>query len=148
VQIIITFGVDTLVNCKVFTVFLRNKSMGAVRASQGVLLRKAVFLRAKFCITDLTADLTLGAVILIKIRHRSITAWACASLGYITLRTPGDRFNYFLVALFVVFQKPLILNGFVMDYLRKDISFEFLIFGRVSIIKGPLLQRNVFSDKK
>jgi len=133
---------------EIFTVFLRNKSMGAVRAPQSVLLRKAILLRTKFCITDLTADLTLGAVVFIQIRNRGITAWACASLGYITLRTPDDRFYDFLVALFVVFQKPLIFNSFIMDYFRKDIGFELLVLRGMAVIKSPLLKRNVFSDEK
>jgi len=92
--------------------------------------------------------LTLRAIVLIQIRHRGIAARALTGLRDITFRPSRNGFKHFTIALLVVFQKPLIFNGFVMYHLGKDIGFEFLIFRRVTIIESPLLQRNIFSDKK
>ena len=112
------------------------------------LLREAVFLRAEFSITDLAADLTFRAIVLIEIRHRGIASWAFTGFRDITFRTSRNRFKDFTIALLVVFQKPLIFNGFIVDDFGKDIGFEFLILRRMAVIKSPLLQRNIFSDKK
>ena len=133
---------------EIFTVFLRNEGMGTVRTAQGVLLRKSVFLRIKGGSTHFAADLTFGAIVFIEIRHRGITAGASTILADIAFRTSSDRSDDLPVTQFVVFQKPLVLNGFIMDYHGKDIGFKFLVFRRMTVIKSPLLKRNIFSDKK
>jgi hypothetical protein len=91
--------------------------------------------------------LSLRAIILVEIRHRGIATRTGAVLRNITFRAPINRLNHITITELVVFLKPLIFNSFVMDYFRKDICFEFLVFRRMAVIKGPLLQRDIFSDK-
>jgi hypothetical protein len=81
------------------------------------------------------------------VRHRSITTWAGTFFRNVAFGAPINRFNHFIVRESVVFQEPLIFNGFVADDFGKHIRFEFLVLGRMAVVKSPLLQRDIFSDK-
>ena len=98
--------------------------------------------------TDLTEYLAFGAVIPVEEWHGGITAGTGAFFGDIASRTPDDRLNHFIVTEPIVFQEPLVFNGSVINNLGKDIGFELLVFRGVGVIKSPLLQGNIFSDKK
>ena len=98
--------------------------------------------------TDFAEHLAFGAVIPVKEWHGSVTTRTGAVLRDVTVRPPYDGINHLVVAELIVFQEPLVFNGFVTDDLGKDIGFKLLVFRGVRIIKSPLLQRNVFSDKK
>jgi hypothetical protein len=113
-----------------------------------MLLGKTVFLRAKWSTTDFAKDLSFRTIILIEVRHRSFAARASTFFGDITFGAPFNRFNHLTVTEFVVFLKPLIFNSFVTDYCRKNICFKFLILRGRAVIKSPLLQRDIFSDKQ
>jgi len=66
----------------------------------------------------------------------------------ITIGTPFDGFNDYIVPKPVVFQKPMVINNFIMDYLGKNIGFKLLILRGMTVIKSPLLKWNIFGDKK
>ena len=71
-----------------------------------------------------------------------------AVLRNITFLASGNRFQGYVVAELVVNEKivpvPVLL---VTDDFWKYISFEFLVFRGVGIIKSPLLERNIFANK-
>ena len=67
---------------------------------------------------------------------------------YITFTATFDRFENIIIAFFVILNKQIIIHNFLMDYDRKNIGFEFLIFRRMGVIKSPLLQRYIFCNEK
>ena len=71
-----------------------------------------------------------------------------AVLGNITFATAKDRFDGFVIALFVVGNEvspfPILFEGY--DF-GKLINFKLLILGRMGIIESPLFERNVSADK-
>ena len=77
VEIVGAFGIDALVDDKVFPVFFGNKGISTVRTPQ-LHGREAAFSRGKLGSTDLTEELTFGAVILVKKRFRGVTPGAMA----------------------------------------------------------------------
>jgi hypothetical protein len=83
--------------------------------------------------------LTFRAIILVKIRHWSVTARTGAFLWDITFGTSVYGLNHLTVTEFIVFQKPLIFNCLITDDAWEDIGFEFLVLRRMAIIKSPLL---------
>jgi hypothetical protein len=138
-QIVRTLRVDAFVDDEVLTVFLWNQGMGTVRALKSMLLGKAVFLRAEWSTTNFTKDLSFRTIILVEIRHRSFAARTGAFLRDITFGASVYGFNHFTVTELVVFQKPLIFNFLIIDDIWENIGFEFLVLGRMAIIKSPLL---------
>ena len=77
VKVVGAFGIDALVDDKVFPVFFGNESISTVRAPQ-LYGREAAFSWRKPGSTDLTEELAFGAVILVKKGFRGVTAWAMA----------------------------------------------------------------------
>ncbi len=66
----------------------------------------------------------------------------------ITFTTTKNRANGFTIALFVVGDEILpVPILFIRDNLRKLINLEFLILWRMGIVKCPLLERNISTDK-
>ena len=102
-------------------------------------------------LTDFAQDLAFRAIVLIKVRHWSITARTFAVFTDITFGTSSDRLNWLigiLIAPGKIEHKILIIPRFnIVKNERKLINFKFLIFGRMGIIKSPLLERDIFADK-
>ena len=93
------------------------------------------------CLADLAQKLAfLLTIIPHEIVHRGVTGRAGTMLWNITIVVPENRFNGFVIALFVieneVFPIPLLLIGY--DF-REFINLELLVLGRMGIIKSPLL---------
>lgn len=65
------------------------------------------------------------------------------------IRFPADGFQYFSIMRGWVFIDDFFPREFRERLLnnRKLIYFELLIFGRMGVVKGPLLQRYIFADK-
>lgn len=147
VEVVGAFGIDTLVDDKVFPFFFGNEGISAVRASQ-LHGREAAFGGGKSGGTDFAEKLSFGTVILVEERFRGITAWAVAVVRNITFRAAADRADFFAVALFVVgdkfFVSPVLSE--VGDQ-REFIDFEFLVLWGMGIVKSPLLERNVSADE-
>ena len=77
VEVVRAFGIDALVDDKVFPVLFGNKSVSTVRAPQ-LHGRETAFRWRKPGGTDLTEELAFGAVILVKERFRGVAARAMA----------------------------------------------------------------------
>ena len=146
-QVIGALWIDAFVDDEVLTAFLRNQGVGTVRTLKGMLLGEAVFLRTEWSTTDFAKDLSFRTIILVEIRHRSITARAGTFFGDITFGAPINWLNHLAVTELVVFLKPLVFNGFIANNVGKNIGFKFLVLGRMTIIKCPLPKRNIFSNK-
>jgi hypothetical protein len=103
------------------------------------LFGKAIFVRAKWSTTDFAEYLPFRAIVLVEIRHRSIAVRTGAFLRDITFGASVYGLNHLTVTELVVFQKPLIFNFLIIDDIWENIGFEFLVLGRMAIIKSPLL---------
>ena len=147
VEVVGAFGIDALVDDKVFPVFFGNKGISTVRAAQ-LHGREAAFSWRESGSTDFTEELAFGAVILVKERFRGITAWAVAVVRDIAFRAAADGADFFAVALFVVrdefFVSPVLPE--IRDQ-REFVNFELLILWRMGILESPLLKWNISADK-
>lgn len=147
VEVVGAFGIDTLVDDKVFPVFFGNEGISAVRAPQ-LHGREAAFGGGKPGGTDLAEELAFGAVILVKERFRGVTAWAVAVVRNIAFRAAADGADFFAVALFVVwdefFVSPVLAE--VGDQ-REFIDFELLVLWGMGIVKSPLFKRDVSANE-
>ena len=70
---------------EVFPVFLRDESMSAVGAAQGVVSGETVVIRRETCAADLAAKLSGRAVVAVEIGLRSIAGRAAAVPGDVAL---------------------------------------------------------------
>ena len=122
--------------------------MGTVRAAQLKGLIVTVF-RMETRLTDFTKELTGRAIVFVNIGFRSIAAGTYTIAGDITVFIPvsGNRLDYDVIPLPVIFEKQLVVNRFVVNDLWKFINLELLIFGGVGVIERPLLEGNIFCDK-
>ena len=149
-DIVRALGINTFMDNKVFTVFLANQCMRAMRASQNRSFCKTTFIRwCKTILAYLTKKLAfLFAIIPYKILEWSIAKVTVAVLWNITFTTTKDGFDGFVIALFVVGNEvsPFLILFEGYDF-GKFINFKLLIFWRMGIIKSPLLKRNVSADK-
>ena len=92
--------------------------------------------------------MTFGAIVLIEKGFRSIAPGAGTVVRDVTFRAAADRSDFLAVTLFKVRDEILIIPILpeVGDQ-RKFINLEFLVLGRVGVIKSPLLERNISADK-
>lgn len=100
-KVIGAFRVHTFVDGKVFPVFLWNKSIAAVWASQ-FHGGEAALCRREPCGTDFAEDLPFRAIVFVKEGFGSITAGAGAFVRDITLGASADRAYFLTIAFFVV----------------------------------------------
>jgi hypothetical protein len=143
-----TFGVHTFVDDEVFTVFLRNQDMSAVRTAQSQRLIMAADTGRKAVITDLAHQLALGTVVLIEVDHGSTTTRTAGLFWNITGRASADRFHFTAVTLPVIALEVVpvpVLFRSTDD--RKLVDREFLVLWGVGILMGPLFEWNVSADK-
>lgn len=147
VKIIRALWIYAFMNDEMFPVFLRDESVATMRASKfdG---REATFIRREMGVTDFAEKLSFGTIILIKERFWSITTRTAAAVRDIEGRATTDGKDLLTVAFFVVrneiFERTILAE--VRDQ-GKIINLEFLIFGRMGIIKSPLSERKVSTDK-
>lgn len=147
VEVVGAFGIDTLVDDKVFPVFFGNEGISTVRAAQ-LHGREAAFSWRKPGRTDLTEELSFGAVIPIKERLWGITAWAGAAVRGIAFRAAADGPDLFVITFFEVgdefFVSPVLAE--IGDQ-REFIDLEFLVLWGMGIVKSPLLEGNISADE-
>ena len=146
-EVVRAFGIDALVDDKVFPVFFGNKGISTVRAAQ-LHGREAAFSRRKPGSTDLAEELAFGAVILVKERFRGATAWAGVVVRDIAFRASADRADLLAIAFFVVrdelFVSPVLTE---VGNERKLIDFELLVLWGMGIVKSPLFERDISADE-
>lgn len=75
VEIIRAFGIDALMDDKVFAFLLGNQGMATVWAAQ-LHRGETAFVRWESCIADFAEKLSFGTIVFIEERFRGITAWA------------------------------------------------------------------------
>ena len=145
-EVVRAFGIDALVDDKVFPVFFGNKGISTVRAAQ-LHGREAAF-RRKPGRTDLAEELAFGAVILVKERFRGVTAWAGAVVRDIAFRASADGTDFLAIAFLVVrdklFVSPVLAE--VGDQ-REFINLELLVLRGMGIIESPLFERDISADE-
>ena len=77
VEIVGAFGIDALMDDKVFAVFLGNQSISTVRTTQ-FHRGEATFIWGEPCSTDFTEKLSLGTIVFVQEGLGCITAGASA----------------------------------------------------------------------
>ena len=148
VEIIRTFGIDALVDDKVFPFFFRHECLATVGTPEGKLLGKAVFIWRKICIAYLAFQLSGFTVISVKVRLRGTAGRAGAVFRDVAFLTSGDRFYPEIVSVFKVRDQET-----PVPFLLDDLNFwefvhsELLIFGGMRIIESPLLKRYISADE-
>ena len=130
-----------------FPVLFGDESIPAVRAAQ-LYRREAVILLGELRVTDLTGELSLGTVVLVKIRLGSLTTGTGTVIGDITFGPPADGTDLLFITFFKVrdeiFISPVLTE--IGDQ-GKFVNFELLVLWRMGIVKGPLLKWNISADK-
>ena len=140
--------VDAFPDNKEFPVLHRDESMSAERAAQFKRLVETVVLRGKHRTADLTQELAFGAIVVVKVLGRGITARTACIGRDPAFAAPSDRLEFTTVVSALVFT-PEMLPVLLLQ--RNDsgklIRFEFLVFWGVDLVMNPLLKRNIFADK-
>ena len=147
-ELVRAFGIDTLVDDKVFAVFFWNKSIPAVGTAQ-FHGGEAAFIRREPGGADFAEELAFGTIVFVQKRLRGITAWTAAIIRNVTFTATADRADLLAIAFFKVrnqFPVSPVLTEICKE--RKFIRFEFLVLWGVRIIKSPLAERNVSADKR
>ena len=119
-----------------------------MRAAQGDLFGKTIFLRRKVGFTNFAANLPGFTIVTVEIRLRSATAGAAKILWDITRFMAGNGLNHLSVSEFVIRDQetpiPVVLMN--LDF-GQSVHLKFLIFWRMRIVESPLLKRDVSADK-
>ena len=147
VNVVGAFWIYAFVDNEVFAVFFVNQWVFAVWTFQRVGLWKTIFFRRERSGADFAQDLPFRTIIFVEIGFRSIAARTCAVVINITFRASVDSLDFFTILPFEIRDVFFIIPFFVVDNLWKFINLEFLVFGRMWIIKSPLLKRNLSADK-
>ena len=128
VKIVRAFGVDTLVYDEVLAVLLMYQRMVTVRATKGGHFGDTVLLRRKLCVTNLTQNLSFNAIVTVKIRFGSIAERAGTVVRDVAFLTPGNWFDFYVIAVFEVRDKQTPIPFVVMKFdFREFVDFEFLV---------------------
>ena len=130
-----------------FPVLFRDQCIATVWAVQ-LQGRETAVLWGEPGIADFAEHLPFGAVVPVKVWHRSITAWTGAVLRDIAFRAAVDGPDLVSIAFFDIgdelFVSPALTE--VSDE-GQFICLEFLVFGGLRIVKGPLPERDVSADE-
>ena len=111
-------------------------------------LVEAVLFRGEEGAADSTQKLSFRAIVAVQIISRGVAAGASCIRWYCAFTAPPDRLQFLTTVSTLVFTTQMLPVFFLKrDYFREFVRFEFLIFGRMYIIKRPLLQRYIFTDK-
>lgn len=147
VEIVRAFRVHTLMQDKKLAVLFGDESIPAVRAAQ-LYRREAVILLGELRVTDLTGELSFGAVVLVKIGFWSLTTGTGTLFRDVTFGLSFDRADLLAVTLIEVRDQFLI--GPVLTEIgdqRECINLVLLVFRGMGVIKRPLLEWDVSADK-
>lgn len=101
----------------------------------------------RFSTANFTQYLIVRTIVLVKIFFWSFAIRASAVIGNITCRTALNRLNFITVTPFDVRNKLFVMPNMALDDKRRFIDLKLLILRRMRIIKDPLLERDVFTNK-
>ena len=147
VEIVRAFRVHTLMQDKKLPVLFGDESIPAVRAAQ-LYRREAVILLGELRVTDLTGELSLAAVVLVKILLWSLTTGTGTVIGDVTFRPPFDGTDLLAVMFFK--ERDQFLISPVLTEIgdqREFINLVFLVFRGMGVIKRPLFEWDESADK-
>jgi hypothetical protein len=140
--------VDTFPDNKELSALYRDEGMSAEGTAQFKSFMETVVLRGKHRTADLTQELAFGAIVVVKVLGRGITARTACIGRDPAFATPADRSEFAAIVSALVFT-PEMLPVLLLQ--RNDpgklIRFEFLVFWGVDLVMSPLLKRNIFADK-
>ena len=146
-EVIRAFRINALVNNKVFAVFLVNKRMRAMRASQDDFVGELINTGLRFSAADFAHKLIVRAIIPVKIVFWSMTIRAGGVIRNITNRAAFDRLNIIVVTPLDIFNKVFVKPNLTLNDQWRLIDFELLILRGKRVIKRPLFKRDVFTNK-
>ncbi len=147
VKIVRAFGIDALVEDKVFPVLFGNEGISTVRAAQ-LYGGEAAFGGRKPCSTDLTEEMLFGAVILVKKRFRCVTVGEGTAIRDIAFRAAADRADLFTIAFLVVRDEVFVVSALTeVSNPREFINLKLLVFWGMGVIKSPLFEWNISADE-
>ena len=146
VEIVRALWIDTFMYAEELAVFLGNKGISTVRAGKADGSSNN-FASAEGLTTDLALVLTITTIVVVNVVMRSPTQRTDGILGNGFTIAPLNRLDRFSVFPPIVFEKelPVLFDKGFDD--RKLINLEFLILGRVGIVKSPLFKRNISANK-
>ena len=146
-EIVRAFGIDTLVDDKVFAVFFWNKSIPAVGTAQ-FHGGEAAFIRREPGGADFAEELAFGTIVFVQKGFWRITPGAGAGVWDITFGPAADRADLLAIAFFVVRDKFLV-SPVLSEIGNKGelINLELLVFWGIGIIKSPLPEGDISADE-
>ena len=152
-KIIRTFGIDTFMDNKVFTVLFTVQGVAAVGTAK-IQGREAVALfRRETGITDFAEELAFGAVVLVEILGWGFAPGTGAVFGDITFLTAAYRLNKLPVAFFPIREQILIspiLTIGLDDREFVDLNFWYLgewESSKAHCLRGMYLQIKLISQQ-
>jgi hypothetical protein len=147
-EIVRALGVHAFMNDEMLSVLLASQCVGTIRTLEGKAFGKTVLIRREEGCTDLAHQLTGLSVVTVQIRLGSLADGTGAILRDVAFRPTLNRFDRLAVfpsiVVVEVFPVPFLV---MVDNLRQLIHLELLVLWGVGIIKGPLFERDVLTDK-
>ena len=118
-----------------------------MRAAQ-LYRREAVILLGELCVADLTGELSLATVVLVKILLWSLTTGTGTVIGDVTFGPSFDGTDLLFVTFFKVRDQFLISPVLTeIGDQREFINLVFLVFRGMGVIKRPLSEWDESADK-
>jgi len=148
VEIVRALGIHAFMDDEVFPVFLTGQRVGAIRALKGKGPGETVLIRREKGPADFAHQLAGFAVIAVQVRLGSLAGRTGAILRNVALGASPHGFDRLSVFPCVVTVEILPVPVLMMvDNLRELIDLEPLILGGMGIVEGPLLERDISTDK-
>jgi len=148
-EIVRTFGIYTLVYDEVLTILFMDESVLTVRTTK-FERRMSILNWRELGLADFTHELPFCSIVFVEIDFWSITARTLTVIIYVAFGSTTYRFNRFVI-IFVtpleISHKIMVIPGLNIKNKWKFINLKFLILWRMGIIKSPLLERYVSTDK-
>ena len=146
-ELVRAFGIDTLVDDKVFAVFFWNKSIPAVGTAQ-FHGGEAAFIRREPGGADFAEELAFGTIVLYRKGFGALHRGAGTGVWDITFGPAADRADLLAIAFFVVRDKFLV-SPVLSEIGNKGelINLELLVFWGIGIIKSPLPEGDISADE-
>ena len=102
--------------------------------------------------TDLAEELAFITVVLVEVDHGSTASGAADVFRNVTGFTALDGLKLFTIFPAIVFQEifpvPVLRGRADIAEDRRFVHPVFLVLGRMGIIEGPLLKRDISADKR
>ena len=146
VKIVRAFGVDTLMEDEVLSLFFSDEGVSAVRADKADGGRD-LFAGNESLAADFALVLPVAAVIVVDVMVGSATERTDDIIRDCSAITSLNGFNGFTILPEIVFEEELpVLFDEGFDN-RELVDLEFLILRGVGIVKSPLLERDVSANE-